>query len=142
MVRKPRGHSSTASNSFNEAEIGALNSLLNVLTRGGDGKLILRSPPMASLHRKFRRMHHNLLVTKAIDDKTSKERAAGSACTCQDQMAARFDFNPTGHYVSCSHWGTTLPNTASFPLGSAEPTCITAGGEDPSAAPAQESGDE
>lgn len=113
MQRRPRGHGPrgyTASNSFSEAEVNALDTLLSIMLRGGDPKIVARSTAVHTLAQKFSRMKVSIERSKHIQSQTEKATREGVECTCEDAMAERFDANPTGHYVSCPLWGTTHAN--------------------------------
>lgn len=126
VERKPRGHGprgltrniNAASNSFTEDEINALDTMLAIIRRGGDPKLVARAPTMQSLARKFARMKASIATKKAIAEKTAATMP--EQCTCEDAFAERFEQNPTGHYVGCPLWGTAHPNK-NLPRGLALP---------------------
>lgn len=113
--KKPRGLGAAttrnvhaASNSFTEDEINALDTLLSIIRRGGDPKIVARSPAITTLTRKFARMKATIERNKSIAEKTAATKP--EQCTCEDAYAECFDANPTGHYVTCALWGTTHPN--------------------------------
>lgn len=110
VERKPRGLMPrvSASQSFTEDEVNVLDAIVSTILRGGDAKILARSPAARSLMQKAQRMRASCQRQKALRDKTLV--TSPDQCTCEDSYAERFDANPTGHYVGCPLWGTTHPN--------------------------------
>lgn len=110
VERKPRGVAPriTASQSFNEDEIKVLDGIFSTLLRGGDPKILMRSPAAKNVMRKVQTMKASIERQKSITHTTRTTTPA--QCTCEDAYAECFDANPTGHYVGCPLWGTTHPN--------------------------------
>jgi hypothetical protein len=112
MIRTPRGlgpRIPSAANTFNEDEIDALNKMVTVLLRGGDVKLIVRSPPMRKLMTKFVRMKASIVAAAHLATRTKEAVASGAKCICPT-FETSFDMNPCGHNTGCPCWGTTLAN--------------------------------
>jgi hypothetical protein len=121
MERKPRGLMPrvAASQSFTEDEVNVLDAIVLTILRGGDAKILARSPAARSLMQKVQRMKASVERTKALRAKTLA--TTPEQCICEDSYAERFDANPTGHYVNCPLWGTTHPNRNDVASGIEQP---------------------
>lgn len=76
-TKKPLRANYAASNSFDYRELKVLISVCDTALRGGDIRIILRSPEFAGIHGKVRRMYERL--DHAIAEDTLKELAPKKA---------------------------------------------------------------
>lgn len=65
MASNPKRKCMGASNSFTRAEVDAGVQLFDLLARGGDPRVLIRSPLVRSIHAKFRRMRQSILEGKS-----------------------------------------------------------------------------